>query len=102
MLYSSLGADPDLGELVDMFVDEMPDRIDQLRSRGESGDFEALAATAHQIKGAAGSYGFHQVTPYAKRLETVARDGQCEAEIKESLDELISLCSSLRAGAPPE
>ena len=30
VIYSSLGTDPDLGELVEMFVDEMPDRVSTL------------------------------------------------------------------------
>ncbi len=100
VLYSSLGADPDLGELVEMFVDEMPERIDRLKSACKDQDLETLTTTAHQLKGAAGSYGFDQVTPYAKRLETAARDGECQAEILESLNELVTLCGSLRAGVP--
>jgi len=54
-----------MGELVEMFVDEMPERIALLGEALASGDRESLERTAHQMKGSAGSYGFDQLTPYA-------------------------------------
>ena len=99
-VFSSLGADPDLSELVEMFVEEMPDRIATLRQQGEAKDWEELRRTAHQIKGAAGSYGFDQVTPVAATLEASCREVRAEQEICDDLDRLVSLCERLRAGEP--
>ncbi len=100
-VYSSLAADPDLGELVDLFVQEMPGRISALETQARSGDWQQLGRTAHQIKGAAGSYGFHVITPYAVRLESAARNGSPEEKILSSLDELLYLCRRMRSGVPP-
>ena len=100
VIYSSLGTDPDLGEIVDMFVDEIPDRVGALQRLFESGDREALRRTAHQLKGAAGSYGFDQLTPYAARLEGLVQDNNPEEEILQALDVLVAICQKVKAGAP--
>jgi len=41
-LYSTFGDDPDLGELVEMFVEEMPDRIDNLIRQFDDRNWEDL------------------------------------------------------------
>lgn len=97
-LYSSFGNDPDLGELVELFVEEMPDRIEQLRVRYINADWDGLQRFAHQLKGAAGSYGFDQLTPAAGRLEESIRFSQPEDQIRAALDSLIDLCERVRPG----
>ncbi|MFO7901134.1 MAG: Hpt domain-containing protein [Pirellulaceae bacterium] len=98
LIYSSLGDDPDLCELVEMFVEEMPDRIRALKEHADEQDWNQLARTAHQLKGAAGSYGFDQLTPCARDLELLARDGTAEQEIRDALNKVIDLCNRARAG----
>jgi HPt (histidine-containing phosphotransfer) domain-containing protein len=98
-LVSSLADDPDLGEIVELFVDEMPDRIAHLADSLAAGDWDSLRRNAHQMKGACGSYGFHQVTPLAARVESAARDREDERAIKEAVDELVGLCGKMRARA---
>lgn len=100
LIYSSFGEDPDLGELVEMFVDEMPDRIRTLKEQADEQDWGQLARTAHQLKGAAGSYGFDQLTSDAKQLELLAREGTDEQQIRDQLNTLVDLCNRTRAGSP--
>lgn len=100
LLYSSLAVDPDLGELVEMFVDEMPNRIATMSEQMDTSEWDKLRRTAHQIKGAAGSYGFDLITPNAMRLEYALRDGEPEEQIRQVLDELIDVCNRARAGVP--
>lgn len=99
-IHSSLAADPDLGELAELFVEEMPDRTRTLLEQAEERDWSRLARTAHQLKGAAGSYGFDQITPYAKDLELAAREGTDEQQILGALNDLIEICNRARAGTP--
>jgi HPt (histidine-containing phosphotransfer) domain-containing protein len=99
-VYSHLAADPDLGELVEIFVEEMPERINALETQARGCDWQGLTRTAHQLKGAAGSYGFTALTPCAAKLESVARAGRQEDEILASLRELLDLCRGVRAGTP--
>ncbi len=101
-IYSCFGDDPVLGELVEQYVSEMPDRIATLEEAFASGDLEAVRRTAHQMKGAAGSYGFDVITDYARTLEFAAKEGQDLEAVERSLRNLISLCRCVRAGAPSD
>ena len=101
-IYSRLAVDPDLSDIIDMFVGEMPDRIATLTEQLESSNWEGLRQTAHQLKGAAGSYGFDLISPSAARLESAVRDGQSEQRIQETVNELIALCRRIRTGAKPK
>ena len=105
-VYSTLGADPDLGDLVALFVEEMPciTRCTTLELSFQEANRDELARAAHQLKGAAGSYGFHQLTNFAARLERAVREirktTQNEQEILASLTELLTVCRKIRAGSP--
>ena len=77
-IYSTLGADLDLGELVEMFVEEIPNRAQALGEAVERRDWLETRRLAHQLKGAAGSYGFEAVTPLAARLELSASQADDE------------------------
>ncbi len=99
-VYSSL-ADSDLDELIEMFVQEIPERVNDLETQARDRDWQQLTRTAHQLKGAAGSYGFSGITLSAAQLESALKDGRPEEEILSSLDELRDLCRRMRAGAPP-
>lgn len=99
-LFSSLAGDPDLGEIVDMFVDEMPGRVENLTRCLAAGDWTQLGRYAHQMKGACGSYGFDQLTAPAARLEHACRETSDEQEIREALEDLAQLCQRVRSGEP--
>jgi HPt (histidine-containing phosphotransfer) domain-containing protein len=99
-LYSSFGGDPDLREIVDLFVAEMPQRVVALLSHLRTRDWDALRRTAHQIKGSAGSYGFPAISPAAGVLEDALRMQEPELRILEAVDTLIRLCQSARGGTP--
>ncbi len=99
-LFSSLGGDSDLGEIVDLFVEEMPDRVATLLRQLEEADWGELRRTAHQLKGAAGSYGFDPITPYAARLEVAVSESEPEEQIRRAVDELVGLCERTRGGTP--
>jgi histidine phosphotransfer protein HptB len=99
-VYSRLAVDPDLSEIVDMFVEEMPDRIATLLEQLNAGDWECLRRTAHQLKGAAGSYGFDKISPSAGRVEAAIRDNEPEQSIRLAVDELVDLCRRAHSGTP--
>jgi CheY-like chemotaxis protein/HPt (histidine-containing phosphotransfer) domain-containing protein len=99
-VYSRLAADPNLAELVDLFVLEMPSRIHALETQAKVRDWNKLSRIAHQIKGSAGSYGFDEITPYAARLEDAASEALDEEKILSALSELLRICRSIRSGTP--
>ncbi|HTN76345.1 MAG TPA: Hpt domain-containing protein [Pirellulaceae bacterium] len=96
-LYSSLAGDPDLGEIIDLFVDEMPERVETLANCLGTGDWDQLRRYAHQMKGACGSYGFHQLTSYAARVENAVREAEEEQSIREAVDDLMGMCRKVRS-----
>jgi HPt (histidine-containing phosphotransfer) domain-containing protein len=99
-VYSSLAGDPELGEIVGMFVEEMPGRAASLLNHFNRKDWDGLRQSAHQLKGAAGSYGFAAISPCAGKLEGVIRDGEPEDRIREVVMELVDLCGRVRCGQP--
>ena len=99
-IHSSLAEDEDLGEIVDLFVAEMPDRIERLLTYAQSHDWSELERLAHQLKGAAGSYGFEPITPAAARLEAAVRDAWPEEQLRCALENLVQLCQRMKAGLP--
>lgn len=99
-IYSRLAGDADLAGLVAMFVEELPDRMATLQRAYAGGDLESLRRTAHQLKGAAGSYGFDQLTPLAAAVESAVREGAPANRIEEALAQLVSACHQVSAGEP--
>jgi HPt (histidine-containing phosphotransfer) domain-containing protein len=99
-VYSSEADDPDLVEMIELFVDEMPDRIATIESHARNRDWLKLAQAAHQLKGAAGSYGFDILTPYAEKLLTEANEAKQEDRILAAIDDLAKLCRRMRSGVP--
>ena len=97
-LYSEFGSEPEMAELVELFVSEMSAHVERLQGCVDRGDWSALGRMAHQLKGAAGGYGFHQLTEPAHRLELSVRQDRTEEEILASAHELLGLCRRLRSG----
>jgi HPt (histidine-containing phosphotransfer) domain-containing protein len=105
--YSTYCHDPDMTELVQLFVQEIPDRLAVLEQNLAQGNWSELARFAHQLKGAGGSYGFPQLTPFAARLEqlakqTLAANTQAVAvtQLEAALSDLVAVAAQLRVGAP--
>ena len=101
-MYSTLGGDPDLSDLVTLFVEEMPNRVANILDLLDRSEWEELRRAAHQIKGAAGSYGFGAISPCAGKLEFAIRDQEPEENIRQAVDDLVSMCNRACAGTPPE
>ena len=100
VLFSTLAEDPDLAEIVAMFVDEMPERVENILNCLQSEDWDGLRRASHQLKGAAGSYGFAPITPCAGILEAAVKQTKPEEEIRKAVDELVTMCQNVRAGTP--
>ncbi len=76
-LVSVFEHDPEMGEIVALFVAEMPERREELRRAVDTGDLNLAIRLAHQLKGAAGGYGFEALGDAAagsERLLLVLRE----------------------------
>lgn len=69
ILHSEMTGDPDLAPLVARFADALPQRVATIVDALQAGRFDRAAHAAHQLKGAAGSYGYPAVSDLARKLE---------------------------------
>jgi HPt (histidine-containing phosphotransfer) domain-containing protein len=95
-IVSDFAGDPDMVELVEFFVGQMPERVRQLRESFDSGAIDELRTLAHQLKGAGGSYGFPQISESALHLERQSETADLD-EIRRGLDDLVDLCNRVQA-----
>ena len=96
LIYSKYSEDPDLAGIVEAFVSELPERLAQMERSFQCLDWEGLRQTAHQLRGAAGSYGFQPITDLSARLENSVREMRCETGVRQALDDLTDLCQRAR------
>ena len=98
-LISELADDPDMLDLVNDFVDDLPKRAEAIVSCGAAEDLATIRTLAHQLKGSAGGYGFPTITDAAAKLEQSAGGNAELAVITEQISQLASLCQRARASA---
>ncbi len=96
-LVSEMADDADIVELVEMFVDELPEKMANMTKSLEDQDFDTLSHLAHQLKGSGGGYGFPAITEAAKILENNAKGGRDIEALAEQVKALASLCNRARA-----
>lgn len=99
-VYSAYGNDVNLAELVEIFVRDLPSRVDTLRSHCVEEDWESLARVAHQLNECACSYGFAHLGTLAARLEHTCREAQAEMRVEQALEDLAEYSERVRPGAP--
>ncbi len=102
VLRSEYQDDPEMADLIVLFLDELGPRVDSIRSAWQARDAEQVRRIAHQIKGAAGGYGYPTISRVAQRLEaSFDRDHSAALEsARADLHELIDLCQSAIRGRP--
>ncbi len=100
-IYSCLAGDEDIGEIVVLYAEEMPDRAARLRAELDARNWEALQHFVHQLKGSAGSHGFTVVSETAAKLNALLKSGQPEEMIVATTLQLIDLCHRVTGEAEP-
>jgi PAS domain S-box-containing protein len=76
LLEGVAGKRPLLRKMVTIFVKDAPRMMKEIRKAVESRDPEAVAASAHALKGAAGNFGPNPVSNTSKELEAAAKAGR--------------------------
>jgi len=94
-LVSRFVDDPELADVLKTFVSRLPERVTALRAEGKPGS-ENLTRLVHQLKGAAGGYGFDPISHAAARLEDALRDQRPWPETERLLEDVIGLCERVR------
>jgi HPt (histidine-containing phosphotransfer) domain-containing protein len=97
-LVSELAGDLDLADLLEMFVSELPARVEAIERACAEEDFNNLVRLAHQLKGAAGSYGYPTITEAAAELERRVKSSESLDRLTEVVQGIASLCQRAQAG----
>ena len=94
---STLKDDADMKEILHQFVRDLPDRSSAIIRASQASDIETLKRLAHQLKGAAGGYGFPRITEAASAVEQAIAEGAEAQSLQRHIEELASLCRRARA-----
>jgi HPt (histidine-containing phosphotransfer) domain-containing protein len=98
--FSELSREADLVDLIELFVEELPERVVRMKQAAGEENWQEVGRLAHQLKGAGGSYGFPQLTAAAWQVERAAREVGSARAVAEALLGLEVVCERVRAGAP--
>ncbi len=90
-----------MAALAEMFLEQLEIRIRELRDACRRGDLDTVRFGTHQLRGAAGGYGFPEISRVAGEIEDLLRAAHDEAsgdpEISRRLEGLESVYRSIAA-----
>ena len=96
-LRSPLGDDPLLCLVLELFVEELPQRVQQLRTSFDKREWHALRRALQQLSAAARRHGFDQLLPHAAQVEARLTHRAPTPEVALALDELVAQCDCVTA-----
>lgn len=98
-------------EVIELFLQETPDRLTELRDGFDRRDFPLILRVAHTLRGSAGHLGARTLTALCTRVEDKARQGKpfntafalssIEEEIERVREALLAEAERLRASGIP-
>jgi CheY-like chemotaxis protein/HPt (histidine-containing phosphotransfer) domain-containing protein len=98
-IFSFLEGDPDYQKAIEMFVDNLPNRVEEIKGAYEKGDMKDFAFKVHALKGLGGFAGFPVFTEKAKLMEETLQANEID-KLHTQVDELVQLClqTKLKSG----
>jgi HPt (histidine-containing phosphotransfer) domain-containing protein len=72
----SMGDAEFMGELIDLYLEDMPRQLEALRLAVEQHDAPSAAATAHRLKGSSGNVGADSLSSLCREIERSSQDNQ--------------------------
>lgn len=89
--------DPEMAELAELFLAQLAVRLEAMRRAWSEGDLAGVRFVSHQLRGAAGGYGFPEVGTAAGAIEDLLR-GEAEAPlVRDRIEELEQTVRRLSA-----
>lgn len=100
-LRSTLASDPEMRELIDMYVQDLPTRLDSIRSAMGTGNLNEVRRLSHQLRGASAGFGFAPVGLVAAEVEETIKALQEQADaidrVRPLVEKLDALCRRVAA-----
>lgn len=94
---SCFAHDADMAELVELFVEELPVRINAFVEALDAGNWEEVRRISHQLKGAAPGYGFESVGEAAGRVERLLLENQDIERTNDAARSFVEMCGRVSA-----
>jgi signal transduction histidine kinase/DNA-binding response OmpR family regulator len=91
--------DESFAQLVELFVRELGEDLQQLHELLAREDLSGLARLAHQLKGSCGSYGFPELSRRAAELERCVKDGAGKDALGSALAAFGESCAGVRSSS---
>lgn len=88
-------------EIIEIYLQEYPDRMTTLKKNIEEGDLESLYKNAHSMKGVTANFFAKDTEELARQLETKGKEGDTSGleaiytQLKESSENLIDELKAL-------
>lgn len=83
--------------MAQVFITELRDRADRLRSGAEHSDLSRLAAEAHALKSSGATYGAVVIANHARRIDEACKSGDHETAMEHASALLAAVEPSIRA-----
>ncbi len=100
-LRSQYADDPEMTELLGLFVGELQQRATALENAVREKQWDMVQRISHQLKGASGGYGFPKIGAAAAQVEHVVKSGPIADDeslerLTANVKELVTLCQRVR------
>jgi HPt (histidine-containing phosphotransfer) domain-containing protein len=96
LLERLMGDEELLDEVIDIYLEDIPPRIEAIRSCLEAGDAEGVVRQAHTIKGASANAGCDSLRDLAAKMEQAGKVGDLES-MSAGMDELVVIFEAFRS-----
>ena len=81
-------------ELMQIFIEQVPEFIEEMNSHYDKKDWDALSAIAHKSKSSIDIVGLKELQVKLKNLELDAKEGNNVDTYRGTIDEFISTCNN--------
>jgi HPt (histidine-containing phosphotransfer) domain-containing protein len=89
--------DGDLRDIVEEFVESLATRITEMKEAHQKLDWDQLTVLMHRLKGAAGSYGYPEISALCAEMEHKFRSHQ-GLDFHQSLEKLNAFATAAQEG----
>jgi CheY-like chemotaxis protein/HPt (histidine-containing phosphotransfer) domain-containing protein len=98
---SLLSEDPEMLDLVEQFVNQLPQSVESIMEIYKQGELDLLKTEVHTLKGTCGNYGYQELFEIMKRIEFLIVTNNIDA-IAEILRTLPDYIERIKKGLNPE
>lgn len=94
-LRSTLANDPDMRELIQLYIQDLPTRLDGIRIAMSTGNLNEVRRLSHQLRGASAGFGFAPIGLVAAEVEETIKAIHEQADAMDRVRPLVEKLDAL-------